>query len=150
MTKIKSTSTIENKSGINKVAAKGDAKQAILDSKEALSDDSLLQALSDLEIEKHIDKATKNRNIWKPEMLKQYNSDKTARRILRNNFQVPLSDAICKATDKVEIKFKSQKLFDFYKLTLININKYSSLSETSKNYINVHKAFSIMKKEMDF
>ena len=40
-------------------------------------------------------------------------------------------------------------LRDFYTLALIDFSKYSSLSETSANYESVHKAYSIMKKELN-
>lgn len=121
----------------------------------SVSDTELIkQKLSKLNVQNLVEKTAKNRNIWKPEFLQSLsNSDKTARRKARNNFQVPLSDAIHKKSKNTYTRNASMKdlciaLQDFYKLALIDFSKYSSVSETSANYETIHTAYSIMKKEL--
>lgn len=112
--------------------------------------------LQKLNVEKYAEKSKKNRNIWKPEFLQSLStSDKTARRKARNDYQIPLSEAIKSKKDNKYTKTATmhelcQALFDFYKIALIDIAKYSSISETSDNYKTVHNAYSIMKAELKF
>jgi len=131
-------------------------KKKIVDSKKAVPDSELIkQKLNKLNVQNLVEKTAKNRNIWKPEFLRSLsNSDKTARRKARNNFQVPLSDAIYKKSKNTYTRNASMKdlciaLRDFYTLALIDFSKYSSVSETSANYNVIHSAFSIMKKELN-
>ena len=113
------------------------------------------QKLNKLNVQNLVEKSAKNRNIWKPEFLRSLSeSDKTARRKARNNFQVPLSESIAKKSKGTYNRPASMKelctaLKDFYTLALIDFSKYSSLSETSANYQSVHTAYSIMKKELN-
>lgn len=130
-------------------------KKTVADSKKKVPDSELIkQKLSKLNVQNLVEKSAKNRNIWKPEFLRSLsNSDKTARRKARNNFQVPLSDAIFKKsksqyTRNATMPELCNALKDFYAIALIDFSKYSSVSETSANYETIHTAYSIMKKEL--
>lgn len=149
--KIKS---IASKADLKKIA-ESEQKKSFVDSKKSVSDSELIkQKLNKLNVQNLVEKSAKNRNIWKPDFLQSLsNSDKTARRKARNNFQVPLSDAIYKKSKNTYTRNASMKdlciaLQDFYALALIDFSKYSSVSETSANYETIHTAYSIMKKEL--
>ena len=150
--KIKS---VASKQDLKKLAD-AESKKQIANSKKSVPDSELIkQKLTKLNVQNLVEKTAKNRNIWKPEFLRSLsNSDKTARRKARNNFQVPLSDAVYKKSKNTYTRNASMKelctaLRDFYNLALIDFSKYSSVSETSTNYESIHKSYSIMKKEMN-
>lgn len=110
--------------------------------------------LKNLNISNLVEKSVKNRSIWKAEFLQSLSKkDKTARRMARNNFQIPLSEAIVKKSENKYNRPASMNelciaLHNFYKIALIDISKYSSMSETGKYFETVNKAYNLMKKEL--
>lgn len=135
--------------------SKASAKKALKQSENALSDSELIALeLEKLNVSAYVDKAVTSRNIWKVEFLRSLSeSDKTARRKARNNFQIPLSQSVVnkknnKFTKTATLNELCNKLKAFYNLSLKDFSKYSSMSETGKHYKDIHSAYSIMKTEL--
>jgi len=108
---------IEN-SGIDKVTAKSEKFAELIDKVEKIN----LNALTE--------KTTANRTIWKPEILKNFKTEKTARRLLRNK-QTEFSKQIIKffkINDANNLKLASENLEKFYFENLVNRNKFTNIS----------------------
>ena len=66
-----------------------------------------------------------------------------------------ISESIVKKSENANnrpetIQVLCKALHDFYKLALIDISKYCSMSAEGKHYKTVHSAYAIMKKELKF
>lgn len=108
---------IEN-SGIDKVTAKSEKFAELIDKVEKIN----LNALTE--------KTTANRTIWKNEVLKNFKTEKTARRLLRNK-QTEFSKQIIKffkINDANNLKLASENLEKFYFENLVNRNKFTNIS----------------------
>jgi len=95
------------------------------------------------------EKTVLNRSIYKIEVLKNYKTDKTARRILRKK-QFELSKKVlkfAKIKDDANLKIASSELEKFYKEILISRNKFSNISidKESGQIINFASELSLMK-----
>ena len=76
------------------------------------------------------DKTTANRTIWRNEVLKNFKTEKTARRLLRNK-QTELSKQVIKffkISDANNLKIASENLEKFYIDNIVNRNKFTNIS----------------------
>jgi len=106
------------KSGIEKVSEKSEKFAEILDKVNKINIDALSE------------KSTLNRTIWKNEVLKNFKTEKTARRLLRNK-QLELSKQIIKffkLNDTNNLKLASENLEKFYSDNLVNRSKFTNIS----------------------
>jgi len=117
MKKIEKVEKVEN-SGIKKVTEKSKKFAELLEKVNLINEKSLL------------DKTTANRTIWKNEVLKNFKTEKTARRLLRNK-QTELSKQVIKffkISDANNLKIASENLEKFYTDNIVNRNKFTNIS----------------------
>ena len=108
----------------------------ISESFKAVSDDELMKDLENLNINSLMQKTALNRSIWKKEILQSYKSEKTARRILRNE-QFKLSKMLLHSiiTKDSNIENNANNLLNFSRKNLVDIKLYSNVS----NKLNAEK-----------
>jgi len=117
MKKIEKVEKVEN-SGIKKVTEKSKTFEELLEKVNRINEKSLS------------DKTTANRTIWKNEVLKNFKTEKTARRLLRNK-QTELSKQVIKffkISDANNLKIASENLEKFYSDNIVNRNKFTNIS----------------------
>ena len=108
----------------------------IKESFESVSNDELLKDLENINIESLMQKTALNRSIWKKETLQSYKSEKTARRILRNE-QFKLCKMLIHSiiTKDSNIENNANNLLNFSRKNLVDIKLYSNVS----NELNTEK-----------
>ena len=139
--------SIASKADKKKIA---DFKAKKESAKKVLSDDDLLNDLSDLNIASLVAKTATNRNIWKLSFKSEYSdNEKTARRKIRTT-QLKLSKSILhsiltKAERNVQI-LKAKELKDFYSKGLENFEIFTNVSQTESpdKYALITKAYQKM------
>ena len=108
----------------------------IKESFKAVSNDELMKDLENLNINSLMQKTALNRSIWKKEILTTFKSEKTARRILRNQqFAKAKSLLHSILTKSNDIELKANDLLNFSKSNLVDIKLYSNVS----NELNAEK-----------
>lgn len=76
-------------------------------------------------------KSIVNRQIWKKDVLANFRTEKTARRILRHK-QLELSKAVvkfAKINDAANLKTAISELEKFYKTNLVSRDKFTNISD---------------------
>lgn len=108
----------------------------IKESFKSVSNDDLLKDLENINIESLMQKTALNRSIWKKETLQSFKSEKTARRILRNE-QFKLSKMLLHSiiTKDSNIENNANNLLNFSRKNLVDIKLYSNVS----NELNAEK-----------
>lgn len=100
--------------------------------------DDLQKKLNAISEKSLTEKTVTNRSIWKKEILANFKTEKTARRILRTQ-QLTLSAKVCKFAkikDETNFKLASAELEKFYKANLIDRSKFSNIdSDKDKGQI---------------
>ena len=89
-------------------------------------------------------------NLWKKEVLKDFNSEKTARRTLRN-MQFKLSKhllAMKEIKNVSKIAESKKALIDFYKTCLVDKTKFSNKSKDSADFEILKNAFELVSKDL--
>ena len=116
---VNSEKTINSENnGIKKVTEKSKTFEELLEKVNRINEKSLS------------DKTTANRTIWKNEVLKNFKTEKTARRLLRNK-QTELSKQVIKffkISDANNLKIASENLEKFYSDNIVNRNKFTNIS----------------------
>ena len=112
-------------------------------------DAKLEKKLAEISEKSLAEKTVTNRSIWKVEVLKNYKTEKTARRILRN-VQFSLSAKVCKfakINDAENFDNAVKELEKFYKTNLIDRSKFSNIDIEKEKGKIIHLAseLSLMK-----
>ena len=105
-------------------------------------DVNLEKKLSEISEKSLAEKTITNRSIWKKEILTNYETEKTARRILRN-MQLSLSAKVCKfakLNDAVNFDNAIKELEKFYKSNLIDRSKFSNIDADKEKGKIIHLA----------
>jgi len=92
----------------------------------------------------------KVQNLWKKEILKDFASEKTARRKLRS-IQLTLSKhllAMQTLKDAAKLKEAKQQLADFYKTTLVDKSRFTNVSKDNENFKTLNDAYEVVKNEI--
>lgn len=89
----------------------------------------ILSKLDKISVDSLNEKNILNRSVWKSEILKNFRTDKTARRILRSK-QFELSSKVikfAKLQDNASLKTASIELEKFYSDNLVVRNRFSNI-----------------------
>lgn len=88
-------------------------------------------------------------NLYKKEVLNQFKSEKTGREALRKK-QLALSKhllAMQEIKNDAKVNEAKKILIDFYKLILLDVNKFSNISKEKDEFKVIEKAHNIIKKD---
>lgn len=125
-------------------------EKEIADNKKEISDDELMQNLSDLNVDNLIKKSAKGRSIWKTDFKQCYAEDeKKARRKIRSaqmEYSKALLHAIITKQSNDIIKECAERMHSFYKKGLNDFSVYSNISENESpdKFKIVHQAYAKM------
>lgn len=93
--------------------------------------DELSKKIDAINLDALTNKSIVNRQIWKKEILANFKTEKTARRILRKK-QLELSKAVvkfAKLKDDANLKTAIIELEKFYKTNLVSRDKFTNISD---------------------
>lgn len=93
--------------------------------------EEILKKIDSINVDALTNKSIVNRQIWKKEILSNFKTEKTARRILRDR-QLNLSKSVCKFAklkDDKGLKNAILELEKFYSENLVSRDKFTNISD---------------------
>lgn len=93
--------------------------------------EELTKKIDAINLDALTNKSIVNRQIWKKEVLSNFKTEKTARRILRHK-QLELSKSVCKFAklkDEKGLKNAISELEKFYSENLVSREKFTNISD---------------------